>query len=179
MTTTTTAWTLWVMGSPVTSWRELNWNEEDCSKVPKSCTQLSSFQQYPTALHTYNPEIYPEPTYAIGLSSQLQPRAVSPRIDTPPLNKDKDTKHRLVHPKNAGALKAGDRNIQLWPSMVLFSHFSQIFCTILTINFQFFWTFRQHYTNLIISNSRMWSDSLLWSQWARHEVNVVHLNPKL
>ena len=70
-------------------------------------------KQYPTALHTYNPEFYPEPTYAIGLSSQSQPRAVSPRIDTPPLNKDKDTKHRLVHPKNAGALKAGDRNIQL------------------------------------------------------------------
>jgi hypothetical protein len=62
-------------------------------------------KQYPAALHTYDPEIYPEAAYAIGLSSQSQPRAVPPRIDTPPLNEDEDTKHRLVHPKNARALK--------------------------------------------------------------------------
>ena len=62
-------------------------------------------KQYPAALHTYDPEIYPEAAYAIGKSSQSQPRAVPPRIDTPPLNEDEDTKHRLVHPKNARALK--------------------------------------------------------------------------
>jgi len=62
-------------------------------------------KQYPAALHTYDPEIYPEAAYSIGMSSQSQPRAVPPRIDTPPLNEDEDTKHRLVHPKNARALK--------------------------------------------------------------------------
>ena len=62
-------------------------------------------KQYPAALHTYDPEIYPEAAYAIGLSSQSQPRAVPPRTDTPPLNDDEDKKHRLVHPKNARALK--------------------------------------------------------------------------
>ena len=66
---------------------------------------LMPSKQYPAALHTYDPEIYPEAAYAIGLSSQSQPRAVPPRIDTPPLNEDEDTKHRLVHPKNARALK--------------------------------------------------------------------------
>jgi len=62
-------------------------------------------KQYPAALHTYDPEIYPEAAYAIGLSSQSQPRVVPPRIDTPPLDEGEDTKHRLVHPKNARALK--------------------------------------------------------------------------
>ena len=60
-------------------------------------------KQYPAALHTYDPEIYPEAAYAIGLSSQSQPRpVVPPRTDTPPLS---DDEHRRVHPKNARALK--------------------------------------------------------------------------
>ena len=60
-------------------------------------------KQYPAALHTYDPEIYPEAAYAIGLSSQSQTRpVVPPRTDTPPLS---DDEHRLVHPKNARALK--------------------------------------------------------------------------
>ena len=60
-------------------------------------------KQYPAALHTYDPEIYPEAAYAIGLSSQSQPRpVVPPRTDTPPLS---DDEHRLAHPKNARALK--------------------------------------------------------------------------
>lgn len=65
---------------------------------------LIPLKQYPAALHTYDPEIYPEAAYAIGLSSQSQSRAVvPPRTDTPPLSDDEDTK--LVHPKNARALK--------------------------------------------------------------------------
>ena len=56
-------------------------------------------KQYPAALHTYDLEIYPEAAYAVRFSSQLQPRAMPPRIDTPPFNKDNDTKHKLVHPK--------------------------------------------------------------------------------
>jgi hypothetical protein len=60
-------------------------------------------KQYPAALHTYDPEIYPEAAYAIGLSSQSQLRpAVPPRTDTPPLSDDED---RLAHPKNPRALK--------------------------------------------------------------------------
>ena len=60
-------------------------------------------KQYPAALHTYDPEIYPEAAYAIGLSSQSQPRpVVPPRTDTPPLS---DDEHIRVHPKNARALK--------------------------------------------------------------------------
>ena len=50
-------------------------------------------KQYPAALHTYDPEIYPE---VIGLSSQFQLRSASPGIDTPPLNRDEYMKHRLV-----------------------------------------------------------------------------------
>ena len=63
---------------------------------------LIPLKQYPAALHTYDPEIYPEAAYSIG-SSQSQPRAVvPPRTDTPPLS---DDEHRLVDPKNARALK--------------------------------------------------------------------------
>ena len=70
-------------------------------------------KQYPAALHTYDPEIYPEAAYAIRLSSQSQPRAVPPRIDTPPLSDDEDTKHRLVHPKHARALSRTQTYTQL------------------------------------------------------------------
>jgi len=69
-------------------------------------------KQYPAPLHTYDPEIYPEAAYAIGSSSQSQPRpVVPPRTDTPPLSDDEDTKHspgrgtKLVHPKQGRALK--------------------------------------------------------------------------
>ena len=62
-------------------------------------------KQYPAALHTYDPKIYPGAAYVIGFSSQLQPHAVPPRTETPPLNGDTDTKHRLVSPKNSRALK--------------------------------------------------------------------------
>jgi hypothetical protein len=57
-------------------------------------------KQYPAALHTYDPEIYPEAVYTIGSSSESQSRpVVPPRTDTPPLSDDEDRKHRLVHPK--------------------------------------------------------------------------------
>ena len=57
-------------------------------------------KQYPAALHTYDPEIYPEAVYDIGSSSQSQSRPViPPRTDTPPLSDDEDTKYRLLHPK--------------------------------------------------------------------------------
>jgi hypothetical protein len=57
---------------------------------------LIPLKQYPAALHTYDPEIYPEAAYAIGLSSQSQSRPVVPRrTDTPPLS-DEDTKHTSV-----------------------------------------------------------------------------------
>ena len=66
-------------------------------------TFLIPSKQYPAALHTYDPEIYPEAAYSIELSSQSQPRpVVPPRTDTPPLS---DDEHKLVHPKNARALK--------------------------------------------------------------------------
>jgi hypothetical protein len=97
-------------------------------------------KQYPAALHTYDPKIYPEAAYAIGLSSQSQPHAVPPRIDTPPLNEDEDTKHRLVHPKNARALKRQLRRTETYnyDHLWCFFPFSHISCMILTINSQFF-----------------------------------------
>ena len=55
-------------------------------------------KQYPAALHTYDPEIYPEAVYAIGSQSQSRP-VVPPRTDTPPLSDDEDTRRKLVHPK--------------------------------------------------------------------------------
>ncbi|KAF8804143.1 hypothetical protein BYT27DRAFT_7225560 [Phlegmacium glaucopus] len=66
-------------------------------------------KQYPAPLHTYDPEIYPEAAYAIGSSSQSQPRpVVPPRTDTPPLSDDEHSPGRgtkLVHPKKGRALK--------------------------------------------------------------------------
>ena len=53
-------------------------------------------KQYPAALHTYDPDLYPEAAYVIGLSSQLQPHAVTPKINTPPINGDEDTKQSGV-----------------------------------------------------------------------------------
>lgn len=74
---------------------------------------LVPLKQYPAALHAYNPEIYPEAAYTIGLSSQLQHHAASPRVNTPPLNEDKDAKRRLSNPKNARALKRTQTYMQL------------------------------------------------------------------
>lgn len=72
---------------------------------------LMPSKQYPAPLHTYDPEIYPEAAYAIG-SSQSQSRpVVPPRMDTPPLSDDEDSKHspgrgrKLVHPKQGRGLK--------------------------------------------------------------------------
>jgi hypothetical protein len=79
---------------------------------------LIPLKQYPAALHTYDPEIYPEVVYVIGSSSQSQSRpVVPPKTDTPPLSDDEDTRRKLVHPKT-GALKRQLSRMQMYRQLV-------------------------------------------------------------